>query len=99
MGRLRWNECSPRLTSAPSLLACSEFKMMLKERASGMYRLSAFYLARSASDMPIELSAPSTLIILVYWMVGPYLACCDWLIPTIVFFSDPAAIITPLVPC
>ena len=47
----------------------SEFKMMLKERASGMYRLSAFYFARTASDLPMELSAPSILIILIYFMV------------------------------
>ena len=52
---------------------CSEYKMMLKERASGMYRLSAFYFARTASDLPIELSAPSLLIILVYFMVR-----CRW---------------------
>ena len=31
----------------------NEFKMMLKERASGMYRLSAFYIARTASDLPM----------------------------------------------
>ena len=46
---------------------------MLKERASGMYRLSAFYFARTASDLPIELSAPSLLIILIYFMVCPAL--------------------------
>jgi hypothetical protein len=36
--------------------------MMLKERASGMYRLSAFYLARTASDIPSDLSIPSLFI-------------------------------------
>ena len=30
-----------------------ERKMLLKERASGMYRLSAFYFARLASDLPM----------------------------------------------
>lgn len=36
--------------------------MMTKERASGMYRLSAFYLARSASDIPADLTIPSIFI-------------------------------------
>lgn len=39
--------------------------MMLKERASGMYRLSAFYLARSASDIPSDLTIPSVFIAII----------------------------------
>ena len=49
----------------------SEYKMMLKERASGMYRLSAFYIARSAADLPMELASPSIFIFLLYFMVCP----------------------------
>ncbi|KAK9829866.1 hypothetical protein WJX72_008345 [[Myrmecia] bisecta] len=48
----------------------NEFKMMLKERASGMYRLSAFYFARTASDLPMELSLPTFYIVLMYFMSG-----------------------------
>lgn len=48
----------------------SEFKMMLKERASGMYRLSAFYFARTASDLPIDCTIPTIFIIIVYFMGG-----------------------------
>lgn len=33
----------------------NEFKMLLKERASGMYRLSAFYFARTASVSSLSL--------------------------------------------
>jgi hypothetical protein len=40
----------------------AEHKMMTKERASGMYRLSAFYLARSASDIPADLTIPTIFI-------------------------------------
>ena len=43
----------------------------LQERASGMYRLSAFYVARSLSDMPMELTIPTVFVILVYLMVRP----------------------------
>ncbi|KAK9820397.1 hypothetical protein WJX72_009913 [[Myrmecia] bisecta] len=47
-----------------------EFKMLLKERASGMYRLSAFYFARTASDLPMDFSIPTLFIILVYFLGG-----------------------------
>ena len=62
-----------------------EYKMMLKERASGMYRLSAFYFARSASDIPMEVTAPSVFIILIYFMAGLRLEA--W-----AFFSNWAAV-------
>ena len=32
---------------------------MLKERASGMYRLSAFFLARQLSDLPMDFAIPT----------------------------------------
>jgi len=48
----------------------SEFSMVVKERQSGMYRLSAYYVARSLSDLPMDCLLPSILIIIVYWMAG-----------------------------
>lgn len=48
----------------------NEQKMMLKERSSGMYRLSAFYLARTASDIPSDLTIPSLFIAIIYLMGG-----------------------------
>jgi hypothetical protein len=47
-----------------------EQRYMLKERASGMYRLSAFYVARTLSDIPTDMSVPSMLILIVYFMAG-----------------------------
>lgn len=47
-----------------------EFKLMLKERASGMYRLSAFYFARTASDLPMDWTFPTLFVIIIYWMSG-----------------------------
>lgn len=44
--------------------------MMLKERDSGMYRLSAFYFARTASDIPMGYSVPLCMLIIIYFMAG-----------------------------
>ena len=44
--------------------------MLLKERASGMYRLSAFYFARTASDLPMDMAIPTLFLLLVYFMGG-----------------------------
>ena len=35
-----------------------------------MYRLSAFYLARTASDLPMDCSVPSLFVIMIYLMGG-----------------------------
>ncbi len=48
----------------------------LQERASGMYRLSAFYFARTASDLPIDCTIPTCFIIIVYFMGGLRYAHC-----------------------
>ena len=48
----------------------AEYRMLLKERASGMYRLSAFYLARMISDLPLDCLYPSIFVFLLYWMGG-----------------------------
>jgi len=48
----------------------SEHKFMLKERSSGMYRLSAYYLARTTSDVFMDLAVPSLMIIILYLMAG-----------------------------
>lgn len=47
-----------------------EQRHMLKERASGMYRLSAFYISRVFSDFPSDMSIPSMFIVIVYFMAG-----------------------------
>ncbi|KAL2623264.1 hypothetical protein R1flu_003469 [Riccia fluitans] len=47
-----------------------ERDMVRKERASGMYRLSAYFCAQSMIDLPMELILPTFYTILVYWMGG-----------------------------
>jgi ABC-type multidrug transport system permease subunit len=46
----------------------NEYRMLLKERQSGMYRLSAFYLSRMASDLPMEFAYPALFVGIVYFM-------------------------------
>ena len=51
-----------------TLCAKNQYVLRLQERASGMYRLSAFYFARSASDLPFE-ATPSLFVFIIYFMV------------------------------
>ena len=47
-----------------------EFRLLVKERASGMYRLSAFYVARLGADLPLDCLYPTVFVGLVYWLGG-----------------------------
>ena len=44
--------------------------MLIKERSSGMYRLSSYYFARTAGDLPMELVLPTIFVTVTYWMGG-----------------------------
>ena len=48
----------------------SEKFIMYKERASGMYRLSAYYCAKLTTDLPLVLCYPFLFMCITYWMVG-----------------------------
>jgi hypothetical protein len=39
--------------------------MLLKERASGMYRVSAFYMASACSDLPMDCAYPVMFVVSV----------------------------------
>ncbi|KAM7263754.1 hypothetical protein ACFE04_001437 [Oxalis oulophora] len=47
-----------------------ERAMLNKERAADMYRLSAYFLARTTSDIPLDMLLPLLFVILVYFMAG-----------------------------
>ncbi|RZR96590.1 hypothetical protein BHM03_00025633 [Ensete ventricosum] len=47
-----------------------ERPMLRKEQASGMYRLSSYFLARTAGDLPMELALPTAFTFIIYWMGG-----------------------------
>ncbi|XP_068645009.1 ABC transporter G family member 9-like [Aristolochia californica] len=44
--------------------------MLTKERASGMYRLSSYFMARMAGDMPMDVVLPIVFVTMTYWMGG-----------------------------
>ena len=44
--------------------------VIFKERASGWYRLSAYYLAKMMSELPLLLVQPVLFLAVVYWVVG-----------------------------
>jgi hypothetical protein len=43
---------------------------LARERASGMYSLSAYFAARTAGDLPLELALPAAFTVVVYLMAG-----------------------------
>ncbi|CAH9117565.1 unnamed protein product [Cuscuta europaea] len=47
-----------------------ERAMLNKERAADMYRLSAYFVARTTSDLPLDLFLPLLFIVVVYLMAG-----------------------------
>ncbi|KAH0775394.1 hypothetical protein KY290_012531 [Solanum tuberosum] len=47
-----------------------ERMMLEKERSSGMYRLSAYFMAMTVGDLPMELVLPTISTVITYWMAG-----------------------------
>ncbi|KAJ0976924.1 hypothetical protein J5N97_012398 [Dioscorea zingiberensis] len=44
--------------------------IFIKERTSGMYSLSSYFMARMAGDLPMELILPTGFVLIIYWMAG-----------------------------
>ncbi|CAI9114767.1 OLC1v1015562C1 [Oldenlandia corymbosa var. corymbosa] len=47
-----------------------ERAIFMKERASGMYTLSSYFMSRIVGDMPMELILPTIFLTITYWMAG-----------------------------
>ncbi|TKY49069.1 ABC transporter G family member 9 [Spatholobus suberectus] len=47
-----------------------ELMMLEKERSSGMYRLSSYFMSRMVADLPMELVLPTIFLFITYWMAG-----------------------------
>ncbi|KAF8055666.1 rca [Scenedesmus sp. PABB004] len=57
----------------------NDYRMLLKERASGMYRVSAFYLASALSDLPMDCALPAMFVVIIYFMGGLRLTAAAFL--------------------
>lgn len=62
-----------------------ERPIIMRERSSGMYRLSSYYIARMVGDLPMELVLPTIFVTVTYWMGG--------LKPSLVTFALTLAIV------
>ncbi|KAH0747418.1 hypothetical protein KY285_009075 [Solanum tuberosum] len=47
-----------------------ERAIFMKERASGMYTLSSYFMARIVGDLPMDLILPTLFLTITYWMAG-----------------------------
>jgi len=48
----------------------SERKVIMKERASGSYHLSAYFMAKTTADAPVRLILPLIYMVVSFWMAG-----------------------------
>lgn len=63
-----------------------ERAMLSKERAADMYRLSAYFLARTSSDIPLDLILPVLFLVVVYFMAGLRLTAGSFFLTVLTVF-------------
>lgn len=63
-----------------------ERAMLNKERASDMYRLSAYFVARTTSDLPLDLVLPVLFLLVVYFMAGLRLSAGSFFLSILTVF-------------
>jgi len=60
--------------------------MLNKERAEDMYRLSAYFLARTMSDLPLDLILSVLFLLVVYFMAGLRLSAASFFLTILTVF-------------
>ncbi|KAK4281756.1 hypothetical protein QN277_013211 [Acacia crassicarpa] len=63
-----------------------ERAMLAKERAVDMYRLSAYFVARTTSDIPLDLILPVLFLLVVYFMAGLRLSADSFFYSILIVF-------------
>ncbi|GMY14386.1 ABC transporter G family member 22-like isoform X1 [Fagus crenata] len=63
-----------------------ERAMLNKERAADMYRLSAYFVARTTSDLPLDLILPVLFLLVVYFMAGLRLSAGPFFLSMLIVF-------------
>ncbi|KAJ9554983.1 hypothetical protein OSB04_009597 [Centaurea solstitialis] len=76
-----------------------ERAMLNKERATNMHRLSAYFMARTTSDLPLDLLLPLLFISIVYFMVGLRASAKSFFLTMLTVFLCVVAAQCPLLTC
>ncbi|EPS59306.1 hypothetical protein M569_15501, partial [Genlisea aurea] len=63
-----------------------ERAMLNKERAADMYRLSAYFAARTTTDLPLDLFLPLLFLLVVYFMAGLRLDAASFFFTVLIVF-------------
>ncbi|XP_076942982.1 ABC transporter G family member 22-like [Bidens hawaiensis] len=63
-----------------------ERAMLNKERAADMYRLSAYFMARTTSDLPLDFFLPMLFLLVVYFMAGLRLTAESFFLTMVIVF-------------
>lgn len=66
----------------------TERAMLAKERASDMYKLSAYFMSRTCADIPLEYLLPIGFLIIVYWMAALKASAGAFFLTLLVLFLD-----------
>ena len=78
----------------PMLRVVSSFPaergVLSRERSTGTYRLSAFYLSKQCAEIPLEFILPIIYCIIVYWATGLNRSIEKFIIFTVVILLDVA---------